>query len=92
METPLNPWRVEDEYLDHETGHHVIVYRNSVNKAKHVVQVMTKQHCPHCGHVVSLDAEKNLDVDKEKNNILNELNTLHQQEIEYARRRWIRTQ
>jgi glutaredoxin len=92
MEARTDAWTIEEEYLDHETGHHVIVYRNKVSKAKHIAQVMTKAACPHCGHVRSLDSEKNVDIERERAVILEELNLLHQAEIDYATKHRIRAQ
>lgn len=45
-------WDVTHQYVEKQTGYHVIHLQDAWSKARHILQIMIgKDHCPMCGHV-----------------------------------------
>lgn len=86
-----NHWRIDEEYFHHETGMHVVKFKNRHNNATHLMQVMTKWPCPTCGNIQRLAVEGKIDIAREKQAMLDELNAIHEAELEHAKAHGIPT-
>lgn len=91
MGPQVSHWQIHDEFFDHASGMHVVIYRNRHSGERNLLQIMTKVGCPTCGHVQVLDSLGDIDIPATKAAHLENLNAIHENELAHAAKHGIRT-
>lgn len=80
-------WRIKNQYVDAEIGHHVIELHHPGTGAEHILQVIVGHHgCPTCGHVRLVDNLDEINIKKIVSEHIEKLNASHAQVEAHARK------